>query len=212
MSKASAAVAVLVLATCAVTATVAGTSTATAVVGTTTATAQTSPRTSPQTSPQTSPRTSTVAAGTQAGQTAAGTARERAARPRYRYITLPTRPCATEDAPGPCVWDAGLRGNGYGASFWRDRHGHVNYLDYEWDWEAGWRPRYDRCHYDSSQPEPRACQYPFTYFRGWKRVSTAMSDALAEGEYGTERDWTRCIEHVGDTTFIVCPDGFAITS
>ena len=131
-------------------------------------------------------------------------------RPRYRHIPLPTRPCATEDAPGPCVWDAGLRGNGQGASFWRDRRGHVHYLDYEWDWEAGWHPRYDRCHYDSSQPEPRVCQYPFTYFRGWKRVSSPMSDALAEGEYGTERDWTRCIEHVGETTFIVCPDGFEI--
>ena len=184
MHKATAATSVvLIAAPFAVAATIVGTSTAAAQTGTSTA----------------------------AAQPAAAQATP-ADRPRYRYITLPTRPCATEDAPGPCTWDAGLRGNGYGASFWRDGHGHVHYLDYEWDWEAGWHPRYDRCHYDSSQPEPRVCQYPFSYFRGWKRVSSPMSDALAEGEYGTERDWTRCIEHVGETTYIVCPDGFEITS
>lgn len=180
--------AALIAAPCAVSATIVGTSTATAVVGTTTATAR---------------------VGAQAGASSTGST-ARAERPRYRHVTLPTRPCATEDAAGPCVWDAGLRGNGEGASFWRDRRDRVHYLDYEWDWEAGWHPRYSRCHYDSSQPEPRVCQYPFTYFRGWKRVSSPMSDALAEGEYGTERDWTRCIEHVGDTTYIVCPDGFEI--
>lgn len=174
--------AALIAAPCAVSATIVGTSTATAQAGTPSTTAYVE----------------------------APLATARAERPRYRHVTLPTRPCATEDAAGPCVWDAGLRGNGEGASFWRDRRDRVHYLDYEWDWEAGWHPRYSRCHYDSSQPEPRVCQYPFTYFRGWKRVSSPMSDALAEGEYGTERDWTRCIEHVGDTTYIVCPDGFEI--
>jgi len=132
-------------------------------------------------------------------------------RPHYRHITLPTRPCAEEDSPGPCVWDAGLRGNGHGASFWRDADGHVHYLDARQDATRGWHPAYRRCHYDGSQPEPRVCEYPFGYFTGWKRVSSAMSDALAEGEYGPDRDWTRCIEHVGETTFIVCPDGFEIT-
>lgn len=36
------------------------------------------------------------------------------------YIAAPTAaytPCATEDAPGPCVWDAQQSGNGGGSSF-----------------------------------------------------------------------------------------------
>ncbi len=132
--------------------------------------------------------------------------------PRYRHLALPTRPCREQDSPGPCVWDAGLRGNGHGASFWRDARGHVHYLDHRRDLKQGWHPPYSRCHYDSSQPEPRACQYPFTFFGRWRRVSSPMSDALAEGEYGPDRDWTRCIELVGGTTYIVCPDGYRITS
>ena len=158
------------------------------------------------------PTQATAQAPAQAGAAQGQPAQHQADRPRYRHIALPTRPCRSEDSPGPCVWDAGLRGNGQGASFWRDVHGHLHYLDNRRDQSEGWHPPYDRCHYDSSQPEPRACEYPFTYFRGWKRVSSPMSDALAEGEYGTERDWTRCIEHVGDTTYIVCPDGFETTS
>ena len=27
-------------------------------------------------------------------------------------------PCAQEDSPGPCYWDATVRGNGYGQSFY----------------------------------------------------------------------------------------------
>lgn len=37
-------------------------------------------------------------------------------------------PCATEDAPGPCVWDADSWGNGEGQSFWVDSEGGVHYL------------------------------------------------------------------------------------
>lgn len=39
------------------------------------------------------------------------------------------RPCASEDSPGPCFWDAGRRGNHRGYSFWVDRRNHVHYLD-----------------------------------------------------------------------------------
>lgn len=28
------------------------------------------------------------------------------------------KPCANEDGPGPCYWDAGSAGNGVGSSFW----------------------------------------------------------------------------------------------
>jgi hypothetical protein len=37
-------------------------------------------------------------------------------------------PCATEDSPGPCLWDASVRGNGVGRSFWRTADGDVIYL------------------------------------------------------------------------------------
>jgi hypothetical protein len=43
-------------------------------------------------------------------------------------VAIPTAPCVWEDSPGPCVWDAGIRGNGHGYSFWVDRSGRVHYL------------------------------------------------------------------------------------
>lgn len=44
-------------------------------------------------------------------------------------MKMPTEPCATEDSPGPCFWDAGQRGNGRGFSFWIDKNGCRHYLD-----------------------------------------------------------------------------------
>lgn len=41
-----------------------------------------------------------------------------------RMVTM----CATEDAPGPCVWDAGRQGNGKGRSFVRGADQRVRYL------------------------------------------------------------------------------------
>lgn len=37
-------------------------------------------------------------------------------------------PCATEDAPGPCYWDAQVQGNGEGRSFLVHANGTVQYL------------------------------------------------------------------------------------
>lgn len=37
-------------------------------------------------------------------------------------------PCAYEDGPGPCVWDAQHRGNGIGRSFIMRRDGRVVYV------------------------------------------------------------------------------------
>lgn len=37
-------------------------------------------------------------------------------------------PCATEDAPGPCYWDAQIMGNGEGRSFLVHEDGTVQYL------------------------------------------------------------------------------------
>lgn len=37
-------------------------------------------------------------------------------------------PCATEDAAGPCYWNAAARGNGTGESFTVDAAGAVTYL------------------------------------------------------------------------------------
>lgn len=38
------------------------------------------------------------------------------------------RSCESEDASGPCVWDAQVQGNGHGESFVVDRFGNVAYL------------------------------------------------------------------------------------
>lgn len=35
--------------------------------------------------------------------------------------------CASEDAPGPCVWDAQTQGNGQGRSFYVDAAQTVHY-------------------------------------------------------------------------------------
>lgn len=37
------------------------------------------------------------------------------------------KPCATEDAPGPCRWDADVQGNGTGQSFTVHPDGTVEY-------------------------------------------------------------------------------------
>ena len=41
---------------------------------------------------------------------------------------IPSRVCASEDAAGPCLWDASTQGNGVGRSFWVDACGGVHYL------------------------------------------------------------------------------------
>ena len=46
-----------------------------------------------------------------------------------RVVRLPAKPCKFEDGPGPCFWDAGVRGNGHGRSYWITRSGAVRYLD-----------------------------------------------------------------------------------
>ena len=44
-----------------------------------------------------------------------------------RVSDLVLAPCVTEDAPGPCFWDAQNRGNGLGKSFIVDKHGTLIY-------------------------------------------------------------------------------------
>ena len=38
------------------------------------------------------------------------------------------RPCSTEDAVGPCFWDAKTQGNGKGLSFWVLENGTVAHV------------------------------------------------------------------------------------
>jgi hypothetical protein len=46
------------------------------------------------------------------------------------YDTVPRRPCQAEDGPGPCFWDAGVRGlEPGGRSFWIGPYGRFHYLD-----------------------------------------------------------------------------------
>lgn len=51
----------------------------------------------------------------------------------------------------------------------------------------------------------------------WKPVPQELGDALAEGvseapENADTRDWEACLVDEGDTTYIVCPDGYTMTS
>lgn len=46
------------------------------------------------------------------------------------HTRLAWKPCASEDAPGPCVWDARHRGNGVGQSFLVTRTGEVRYVSH----------------------------------------------------------------------------------
>ena len=45
--------------------------------------------------------------------------------------------------------------------------------------------------------------------RGYRRVSSELGDALAEGSApdATTRDWTRCYER-GNGAAVICPDGY----
>ena len=43
------------------------------------------------------------------------------------FHNVVTPPCAEEDSPGPCHWDAAVRGNGEGLSFWVDAEQTVHY-------------------------------------------------------------------------------------
>lgn len=51
---------------------------------------------------------------------------------QFRHVQIPDRPCASEDGPPPCFYDAGARGDGHGHSFWLDAptgRVRVHYLD-----------------------------------------------------------------------------------
>lgn len=43
-----------------------------------------------------------------------------------RAVHLVSQPCADEGSPGPCFWNAHVRGNGQGTSFWVDNKGVVH--------------------------------------------------------------------------------------
>lgn len=96
--------------------------------------------------------------------------------------------CAVEDGSGRttarCVWIGWQDGNHHGLSYWVDVHDRAHYV-----W-PGSPVRY-------SVPKD-----------GVRWVTRELGDALAEGgSPGADtRDWTTCIEMVGDTTIIRCPD------
>ena len=107
-----------------------------------------------------------------------------------RFTALPH--CRQEDGSGQrsaCTWNvrdgAGRDGDGSGLTYWLDARDHTHYV---WPLNAT------------------------AWWYQWRWVSSALSDALAEGEeYGaTERDWQRCM--VTDTRrvkeWLTCPDGY----
>lgn len=49
-------------------------------------------------------------------------------RPPVRRARPAMRPCASEDSPGPCYWNAATRGNGAGRSFVVTESGRVVYV------------------------------------------------------------------------------------
>lgn len=48
----------------------------------------------------------------------------------------------------------------------------------------------------------------------WGPIDSGWADALAEGDTTSApaRDWTSCYLSVGDTSYVVCPDGTVETS
>lgn len=78
---------------------------------------------------------------------------------RFRAVSIPDRPCASEDGPAPCFWDAGIHGDGRGNSFWLTRTGervHIHFLDPR----VKERPIYGGCD-EAAQPgnpTPEACR------------------------------------------------------
>lgn len=95
-------------------------------------------------------------------------------------------PCANDEpAGGPCLWDALVRGNGYGNSFWLDEHDQVHYL-----WTL-----------DPTQGDGAG---------SWEWVTQELGDALAEGpeDDATTRDWESCVRSLTDgPLYVWCPDG-----
>ena len=92
-------------------------------------------------------------------------------------------PCAQEDSAGPCYWRAGERGDGRGTSFVVDGAQNVVSLP-------------------SGPTGPGG---------DWHPVTPSLAETLrAEGDAPDRatRDYAACWEHIGDTTYIVCPDGW----
>jgi hypothetical protein len=67
-------------------------------------------------------------AGAVISVTGAATAEVAPASPKPYYWHIPAKPCKFEDSRN-CYWDAGVRGNGKGRSFWTGRNGKVHYLN-----------------------------------------------------------------------------------
>lgn len=96
--------------------------------------------------------------------------------------------CVTEDSVGPCVWDAQTQGNGLGRSFSVDADGTV--------------------HFEQDQNTPLVARPTGPI---WLDITEARARELAIWSDSSDRetrDWTRCWETVGDTSWIMCSDGW----
>ena len=114
------------------------------------------------------------------------------------------RPCVTEDAPGPCFWDAATRGNRKGVSFWIDkRQGY--HQGYRHIVVKGKHKLPDAHLCSSKGRKGKTC----LHLGPWRPVKENWAEALAESgaKRATTRDWSRCSINVGPTTYAVCPDG-----
>jgi hypothetical protein len=90
-------------------------------------------------------------------------------------------PCATEDSPGPCFWDAQTRGNHLGHSFIRPATPAVN---------------------------PDMFRFTGIEGKGWVTVSKRDARVLRGSDFkGAEhRNWTHCVSNGAS---IFCPGGHA---
>lgn len=128
----------------------------------------------------------------------------------FREVTIPDRPCANEDGPAPCFWDAGVRGSD-GASFWLTRQGErvrVHYLDprtKERDKPPRDREPYGGC--DEAYLYPKSSGAAWCRAHGYDGhdVPTWLPFRDVEGHHG-------CEIRVGKTSLVRCEDGFMATS
>jgi hypothetical protein len=104
---------------------------------------------------------------------------------RSPEIVTPTtdRPCSTEDAVGPCFWDAKTQGNGKGLSFWILENGTVAHV-------VDYATAYDM--YLLAYGENNGCREDFdANYRGTRFVSDLPDDLqqkLAEGRMSLDSD------------------------
>lgn len=134
---------------------------------------------------------------------------------QFRDVSIPDRPCRTEQGPAPCFWDAGVRGDGNGHSFWLLRDGkpldenkvRAEYLDHRVEGAPRDQEPYGGC--DEAYLYPKSVGARWCRHHGFN-AEGSYSDGWVpfmdvEGHKG-------CEIKVGPTAYVRCEDGFKASS